>query len=874
MKRSNSPILILLFILMAFLATSPATAQDTTSTYTGVDLLFLVDQSGSMGGAAFGSGNSAGNDPLNLRFESVQYALSTLSTYKDTLSEDITLRMAVLNFGDIVEPALTWTDIQTSRDVEWQQLQPQLESQLSASTFGSRNLGNTDFISAIEEAQRQFRLLDANPDENHIRSIIILTDGAPCAPERFTDPNCGRVSDQTQHMQELISLTRSAFPSDNYRIYTIAVDNNNSFWGSFESDWQAIVSGRGNAQRVENSTEASSEFLNIMVSLVNEIRASSGESGNGNRIGENIELDPLTNTSPINVPPYYQRMRVTVFKLQQEAGVVLTTPSGITMSQASPQVTVTGLSNAIEVWTIDNPEPGNWQLQSITDSNVTDVVLDLIQVNYTINIENSLKTRYVPIELVIELQGSTGDPLPQYTNPAYNLQFDTTYTSPSGTVHTVTFADPINSIYTATIVPEEAGTYDINLRAFANDANGNSFDLINRAPAATFDVGEITADFTESPTGDILISQEKTVSGQLLTADDTLLNLPNLTVNAVIGQSGNQPQTLTIPPQDDGSYSLNLNQFNEAGQYQITIEVIDETLPQPIPIVQERFNAFNVSTANIVGITLENPTNDSTLYQTGWWPRDERPVTMTLRTTDENGNRIAVENLTDDNSIPIAVSLVQTVDDVPTTIYDSIAPQAVAGEVGAYQLVWDDLPNGDYSLSVIGNSDPMMAQATLFDPRFIQQSQTFALRTNPMLIVFWAVSGVLSVLIVAGVVWFTVRTINSRKHPAKGRLEILSESDSFDTFSRSSDWSHSLDRYRSNRITITQGLNRFDIKRIEVQCPNDRMSERGQVNVAVYYKGGRKDARTLGKGGEMRLRNGGKGGDLILAKDPNEDEGF
>ncbi|MEM6284561.1 MAG: VWA domain-containing protein, partial [Chloroflexota bacterium] len=85
---------LLLALGLCALLLRPATAQ--TNTYQGIDLLFLVDQSGSMGGVESGA---AATDPLALRFEAVQYALTTLSEYRRVVPSDTTLRMAVVNFG-------------------------------------------------------------------------------------------------------------------------------------------------------------------------------------------------------------------------------------------------------------------------------------------------------------------------------------------------------------------------------------------------------------------------------------------------------------------------------------------------------------------------------------------------------------------------------------------------------------------------------------------------------------------------------------------------------------------------------------------------------------------------------------------------------
>lgn len=840
--------------------------------YTGVDILFLVDQSGSMGGPDFDSPNSGpARDPNNLRFEAARYALSTLSTYKDTLSQDITLRMSVVNFGDTTETTLNWTDIQTSNDVTWQQLLPQLDTQLSPEAFGPRNLGSTDFIGAFEAAQEQFLQLDINnPTENHLRAVIVLTDGAPCSPARFTrDPfNCSNPTDQLEHMDELIRMAQTTFVPPSYRVYTIAIDDDNSFWPSFQSDWET-VSATGGAQRVENATQASSEFLNIMVGLVNEIRVADLNGGVNDRIGESVDFADGTNRTQVVVPPYYQRMRITVFKVQLESGVILTTPSGLTMNQTTPQVTVTGLSNAIEVWTIDNPEPGNWEVQSLQDTSVTDVVLDLIQVNDSLGIDNTLQTRYVPVELSITLTNSDGDPLQQYTDPRYTLQFDAAYTSPSGVSMPITFDPPINSTYSAQMIPAEVGTYNVNLRAYATDAAGNTFDVINRPNAVTFEVGEIGGTFSEEPAGNILISQTKTVSGQLVDAEGNPLAVDNITVNAVVSRAGAEPQAFPMNSVGEGAYEIVLNEFSEEGGYQISVEGTHNEV-QGAPIVSQTFTLFDVSPANMITLTVESPEQDAELYSTGWFPTDTRPVVIAVQTTDQTGAPLDIIPFTDDGALPLSVSLVDN--ETQTAISDAIALM-VTDEAGLYQVALDDLPHGDYTLNITADNAPMLAQATLFNTASLQRSRAFTLQRNPLVLVFYGVSAALIVLVVAGTGFMMITAINRRKHPAKGKLEILRESDEMGVYTRDSVWSDNLTAKKSNNIIIKRGLNRFGVNRIVVTCSKEAMSTRGQVNVQVFYASGKKDSKTLGPRGEMRLRTDSEGGDIYLVKD-YEEEGF
>src|SRR5262245_14409346 len=75
-----------LTLLAGLILLPPTKAQD-TPTYTGLDVLFIVDQSGSMSGTGF-EGQLA-SDPNGLRFEATQYALDTLAGYRQSIAQDL-----------------------------------------------------------------------------------------------------------------------------------------------------------------------------------------------------------------------------------------------------------------------------------------------------------------------------------------------------------------------------------------------------------------------------------------------------------------------------------------------------------------------------------------------------------------------------------------------------------------------------------------------------------------------------------------------------------------------------------------------------------------------------------------------------------------
>lgn len=132
----------------------------------GLDLIFLIDQSASMGGAL-------GNDPHQQRIESTQFAFEWLASNRLGLCREAVHQVAVLSFGGTLHLDLSPTTINPANFDEWNEFKQNIFEKLEP-----RNLGATDPGLAFLEAKRLF--LDfPNYAGARKRVIIMLTDGQP-----------------------------------------------------------------------------------------------------------------------------------------------------------------------------------------------------------------------------------------------------------------------------------------------------------------------------------------------------------------------------------------------------------------------------------------------------------------------------------------------------------------------------------------------------------------------------------------------------------------------------------------------------------------------------------------------------------------------
>jgi hypothetical protein len=156
--------------------TGPALAQE-PEPYTGVDFVFLIDQSGSMCGATCNSSIERQNDPQGFRFEGPKFAV--IDFLGDQMSEiyvSSTARIGIVEFGQDVDIAqyragedLEYENIAINNVVSPTTIESDLEAwaaqreqllqrmTLYQAERETQNLGNTDHLGAV---RRSIELLD------------------------------------------------------------------------------------------------------------------------------------------------------------------------------------------------------------------------------------------------------------------------------------------------------------------------------------------------------------------------------------------------------------------------------------------------------------------------------------------------------------------------------------------------------------------------------------------------------------------------------------------------------------------------------------------------------------------------------------------
>lgn len=519
---------LLLITLSIFIGlTQPSRGQGSATTYSGLDIIFLVDQSGSMGGRDYGF-RGPGNDPLGLRFEALQYAIDILGNYRLNFASDYPINLAVAYFGSDVERNTIrngWHAIAEDA-ATWERQRRELLNLFSSESFRAAtspaNLGDTNFIAAFEEA---IRLFDQLGTRNHMRAIVVLTDGEPCVPQEMGN-DCP-LSGQERHMNRLSELTRSRFNAPSDLIFVVALDKESRFWPRWEAHWQEIVGQSGRARLASSTEEIGARFLDIL----NDLFARSGREE-----ARSVALSSGSNT--ISVPPYVRELRISFFKSEATpADLSATRPNGTPLRLDDPQLRITNSDRPIEIWYLSQPEAGNWTFL-VDDSRIRlNVYLTFLPLRVNTQIDDGPFSQYEDVVLRLQLRQEDGSPLPPPSDP-YELKLKPNLVQPDGQSLPLQALPLTESQYEIRLRPRQSGEYRLTLEVEASAPTRPAVKLLN-AEVGRFRVSTSVLELLSALANEYLEGYELALRARLSREDGTILSGESITLEASL-EGGNQ----------------------------------------------------------------------------------------------------------------------------------------------------------------------------------------------------------------------------------------------------------------------------------------------------------------------------------------------
>jgi hypothetical protein len=404
--------------------TLPPPNAQTGQPYEGLDVVFLIDQSGSMGGAKYGSQpHPNANDPDDRRFEVSRFAINFIGElryrYAKLSNQDWDARASVIYFGSSANPAeaverpLESQLIAPESEEQWKNTWNSIEPRLSPSAFGQRNLGNTDFLSAFKEAINQFKIMDAQHSGNRLRAIIMVTDGAPCVTSPTIPTTCLGGEQQIRDVQAYVAQNYNG-PND--RLYMVALNDADPYWTggpgipAYGPYWEQMAANRGRARLVANNE---TEVTAYVQEAINELVApficrNEGDIGCVVRVKDRVV-----------VSPYLSSIEFIVHKLRpddQVSFVKETNPIDLSAAQRA------GTDTLVETILVRNPVPGIWSVVYPQGREVTIFKTDVLQPIFKLDIgsDSSKLGCGRPSTLRLQFLGQDGAPVTEL--PEYPIQ--------------------------------------------------------------------------------------------------------------------------------------------------------------------------------------------------------------------------------------------------------------------------------------------------------------------------------------------------------------------------------------------------------------------------------------------------------------------
>lgn len=800
-----------LLLLLAFLFPQAALAQ--TPAYDGVDILFLIDQSGSMGRV---NGGVNPNDAMGLRFDSLRYVIDLMGEFVLSINPGVSFRMGVVNFGDTTE---RWNFASAGADpLYWRTIDPKTRDQwtpdydfLSHSVdemeakYTASDLGGTNFQVAFDAAKSMFDSLPS-VSGNRLRIVIVLTDGQPSEAV-------------SSHMAGLRSFARNYFPAPQYRIYTIGmIDATATYWQNVEPYWESITADpctaascpdplKDRTSLVASNDEVGKRFQEIFLEFSGEL-----DSGGANYVDK--EITPGKQV----VPPFVSSISFAYFKTESNQELIVKDPFGRTIDENFPEADIIGKDKPIQVLRVLNPLPGEWEINTNPPGAGVSITMRYIYAKSRLDSPVGAQVQYVPVEVQYVISDESGQPLPVYSDPQYALTVKAVV-SAGGESWDLDLKSGADNTYSADFIPVRVGPHVITVNATSKDKNNKPI-IIFDGQIGSFDVSPVIIQPKNlSPLwpqyGEQPITFELVDSSGLpiLQQPDTLQILASI--------SGAETEELALTLQPDGTYQgLYTPDTTGAHTIHILASVIDSAGTKQT-IMDSDVGSFDVSPTVRVEMQVMQP---NTLKQNNTELPfiNHTPFILRIKMVNENGQALDPQRIFAGDPAN-ALSVVKIQDNKGNPIPGVTLTMQQTPEMGVYLAETTGLGIGNYVITV---------QAGALQAGYIYRSDSVAVSLERVRHPLEIPIIITAILVAAGVIgatsWFVIRDRNLRKHPCKGTLKIA---DAYAVVKKTI----RLDNYGKNDIWIPgkelPALSHIQKMRVRSQSEADSSNKRVSVEI-------------------------------------------
>lgn len=425
----------LLLLLIVGVCASSVSAQDETPPVTlgnkrfgGLDLVFLIDQSGSM----------QTNDPYQQRVNTISWVVENLGIDNLFFRPEADNRIAIVSFGsqariDLPLVSLRVTDSATQgNDLELEERWRKRYVQELKPRIVAEDMGNTDVLAGLELVKQVFD--EAGPPSTNSprsRGVIIITDGPPYREGWREDPQFVNSNFYTPYfrlmgnfIQQNLQIASTVRTASGYHIWVLGlnatadtggISSPGTSWLEQEARWQRIVNPSPGIDRVVRVSSQQNADIPAVIVRVLDTMMLGGVCGNDDA----VSAQPTCLISEqFIVPPYLDRAIFSIFKPRPTSQIEFVMPDGQKLDRSSALVKQAQFGGLIETVTLQRPLPGSWRWQKVDASPETAIVKFDPLFSKTVLIEpKSDQNLFDTVGIRIKLQdrsGTTVRPLDEY----------------------------------------------------------------------------------------------------------------------------------------------------------------------------------------------------------------------------------------------------------------------------------------------------------------------------------------------------------------------------------------------------------------------------------------------------------------------------
>jgi hypothetical protein len=637
-------------ILVLVTQAGPALAQDP---YTGVDFVFLIDQSGSMCGAPCQSTIETRNDPEGFRFEGPRFAI--IDFLGDQMSEiyaSSTARISIVEFGQDVDltayqpgqniaydnvaihDVVPITTIESDREA-WsvqreQLLQHMTDYQLERET---KNLGNTDHLGAVRRAVQVLQEMQASDGSKRVKVIVLLTDGqsAVCYPrgpqnDPWADQSCSGPGEILPQVQS--ELENNLQGGDTYFYVVGMADKSSNYWTNNGPFWENLAAEyKGEARLVESQNEVAQFMGEIVNDALSKLALPPA--------GPGVITEWLPQLGDFSVRPYLQSLTFYIIRTTPTDTVNLFDPQNRPLNldladgQCENDVCYYTLGRLIDKVVVARPEPGKWRAEATipTSENLYNTVrIGTRSLLFAPQLVKPVAGRYpegVPLNVQIAMLDLDGQPVPQYQDSLYALNATASVIAAEGQPVAQTPLDP--TTFSGQVSVNQTGdAFEVQLEGTTRTPDGEEFQVLNHDLDGGFSIEPLTGGLV--PPQGLLQQRDATLSYQVDVdrfealpdgyhyAGQFELTPPNAGTPVILPATeagANGLFSAPYKPEAAGTYAVDFKLF-------VVKDATGDQSSVPLDVAPDSQQQFDVASTKGLDLVVTQPANGSRQVKRNW----------------------------------------------------------------------------------------------------------------------------------------------------------------------------------------------------------------------------------------------------------------